>query len=447
MKRSDPFTGMRERTYLIMPLVVVALLVVAGFWAAFKYVRPEPPRTIVIATASKDSPYWKEAERYRDFLKKNEIELRQEPTSGSFENLQKLRAGTNGVQAGILQGGIANGTTEPGLRSIGRIGYEPVWIFHRGERMEQLSDLRGKRILVGPEGGGTNFLATRLLAASGVNAGNSTLIAKDLREYPAAFEKGEADVGFLVLGPGAVTIRRLLRMRNLQLMSLAQAEAIAQRFPFLESLTLKHGVLDLAENLPARDVHLVATLAALVVREDMHPALANLLTQAVVAAHDKPVIGPNGEAPVFESVGRFPITTDPEFPMSEDARRIYKSGPPFLQRYLPFHWATLIDRLAVLLLPLLGLAIPALRIGPMLYTWRVKRRLMHWYKQLKLLERGVHANPDPEVIAMKQAEIDAIEVAVNEIKIPLAFSDQLYNLRNHIDIVRRRLTALSQPLA
>ncbi|MGE0628218.1 MAG: TAXI family TRAP transporter solute-binding subunit [Hyphomicrobiaceae bacterium] len=443
MRSEKPGGGTGDLLWTGVPVLLVVAAVVAAFWAAFAFIKPQPPNAIVIATASEGSPYWKEAERYRPFLEKNGVKLEQRVTTGSFENLQLLKDPAAGVQVGILQGGISNASEAPGLRSLGRIGYEPVWIFHRGPAVDRLAGLRGKRILIGPAGGGTHFLARRLLAASGVDEKNSTLIAMELPDYVAAFREGQADAGILVLGPDAGTIKRLLEIPGIRLLDLAQAEAYAQRFPYLQALELKQGVLDLARNVPDRDTSMVATMAALVVREDMHPALSNLLTQALIAAHESPVVGPNGEAPVFEAVGQFPNSNDPEFQLSEDARRVYKSGAPFLQRFVPFGWATMIDRLTVLILPLIGVLFPAMKLGPMLYTWRTRRRLLHWYRQLKQVERGVYANPDPDVIVRKQDEIDAIERAVNDIHIPLMFTDQLYHLRNHIDVVRRRLAALA----
>jgi len=42
-------------------------------------------------------------------------------------------------------------------------------------------------------------------------------------------------------------------------------------------------------------------------------------------------------------------------------------------------------------------------------------------------------------LAETQAEIERIEEAVSHIHFPLTFSDQLYNLRSHIEIVQRKI--------
>ena len=437
-------TSQREALLVLVPFLAVLAVVALTFWIATRFVEPAPPKSFVIATASQGSPYWKIAERYQQFLARNGVKLILQETTGSFENMQLLKSAGAGVQAAILQGGITSGSDATQLQSIGRIAYEPVWIFYRGPgELNRLSDLKGRRVLVGPAGGGTNFLATRLLAASGVTAETASLVSMELPDYVDTLATGKADAGILVLGPEARTIQRLFALPDIKLMSLSQADAFSQRFPYLSRIELKQGVVDFSRNLPSVDTAMVATVAVLVVRDDLHPALANLLAQAVVAAHAEPVVGANGEAPIFQRIGDFPSSTDPEFPLSEDARRVYKSGAPFLQRFLPFWLATLLDRMAVMLLPIVGVLLPAVNFGPKLYQWQVRRRLLYWYRELKTLERGLTSTSSASLIAEKQAAVEAIEAAVNEIPIPVMFSNQHFDLRQHIDVVRRRLATLA----
>ena len=54
-------------------------------------------------------------------------------------------------------------------------------------------------------------------------------------------------------------------------------------------------------------------------------------------------------------------------------------------------------------------------------------------------------SPD-EVRALRE-RLDAIERSVSHISTPLAFSDYLYNLRSHVDLVRARLDKLAQSAA
>jgi TRAP transporter TAXI family solute receptor len=440
MKAISSRGHIRELLWSSGPAILLLALTV---WIASRFVTPAPPQTIVIAAASKESPYYRLAEQYRQFVAASGVTLDIRETSGSLENLKLITDKTSDVALAFLQGGLASAHDAPQLRSIGRLFYEPLWIFYRVDApFSRLSDLVGKRVLVGPDGSGTNQLATRLLAASGVTATSATLINMELPDYVETLESGKAEAGFLVLAPEAKTVARLFNSSRVRLMNLSQADAYSQRFPFLSRVDLKQGVYDLARNIPTVDTALVATMAALVVRDDLNSALVNLMTQAVIDVHALPALGPKGEAGVLGRVGQFPVTVDPEFPLAPDAARVYKSGPPFLQRYLPFWLATLADRMIVLLVPLLGVGLPLVRFAPMLYTWRIRRRIFRWYGELRKVEATVTPDSSTEEFDQAFARIDRIESTVDGLSIPLGFSNQVYDLREHINLVRRRLSAI-----
>ena len=234
-------------------------------------------------------------------------------------------------------------------------------------------------------------------------------------------------------------VARLLHDRRLRLMSFAQAEALSRHIPFLSHVVLPEGGIDFAANLPARDVHLVAPTANLVVRDDINPALITLLMQAATDIH--------GGAGLLRKAGEFPSGKGVDLAMSVDAERYLKSGPPFLQRHLPFWLAVLIDRMVVLLLPALAILIPVLRLTPAVYAWRIKSRIYRWYGKLKVLEIDVQSAKSAAEVRALIERLDAIEQSVSRIPTPLAYSEYLYNLRSHIDLVRSRLDkrALAAP--
>jgi TRAP-type uncharacterized transport system substrate-binding protein len=433
-------SAFREIFFIALPVLAI---VVAAFWFAAQHIAPAPPKTLIIATASKGSPYYEVAQRYRSLLAANGVNLVVRETGGSMENLKLISDPPSNVSAAFLQGGVSDNERSPDLRSIGRLFHEPVWVFYQGEApLDRLAQLIGKRVLIGPQGSATSILAKRLLAASGVTETTATLTHMELPDYVDALASGRAEAGFLVLAPEARTIRRLFATSNVHLMNFVQADAYVQRFPFLSRIELKQGVVDLARDIPAADTPMLSTMAALVVQKELHPALANLLAQAAIAVHAQPVLSASGEAPILQRAGAFPIPEDQEYPLSADALRVYKSGPPFLQRYLPFWLATLADRLIILVLPAVGILIPALRFAPSLYAWRVRRRIVSWYRELKRVEARIGPKPKDGEVAAARHEIDRIEEAVNRIPVPVGFANQLYDLRQHIDVVRRRLGAI-----
>jgi hypothetical protein len=212
-------------------------------------------------------------------------------------------------------------------------------------------------------------------------------------------------------------------------LSLGRADAYTRRFPALTKLTLPQGVFDFVNNVPAQDVTLVSSTANLLAVKDLHPALAYLLMRAATEVH--------GEAGLLRKAGDFPAPMNAEFPLSPEAQRYYKSGPPFLQRYLPFWAAVLVDRLWLTLLPVLALLIPLGRVVPAVYRWRVRSRIYRWYAKLKELELEVDDKSTPEQLNALLARLDQIERAVNRINMPLAYTDNLYAFRQNVNLVRQ----------
>ncbi|HEY5719422.1 MAG TPA: C4-dicarboxylate ABC transporter substrate-binding protein, partial [Gammaproteobacteria bacterium] len=212
-----------------------------------------------------------------------------------------------------------------------------------------------------------------------------------------------------------------------------RAEAYARLFRFLDRVLLPAGLVDLAAGIPAHDVRLLAPAATLVAGEGLHPALAVLLLQAATEVH--------GGGDAFAAPGSFPSAQGTGLPLRAEAAHYHASGPPFLQRYLPFWAATLVDRLKVMLVPLLTLLIPLFKIVPPTYRWRVRSRIYRWYRDLRTVEGRILGTPDAQTRDWAYAELARIEHEVALLNVPLSYADQLFNLRLHINFVRRELQA------
>jgi len=420
----------------------VALIVGAAFWAAYKFVKPAPPRTVVMSTGGEGGAYHAFAQRYRAILARDGVRLELRSSSGAVENLARLRDPAAGVSLAFMQGGVGSAADAPELVTLGSVYYEPLWVFYRGkETLDRLSQLKGKRIAIGPEGSGSRQLALALLEATGMAGPAGDLADLGGTAAADALAAGRVDAAFLVAGPEAASVRRLVGAPGVRLMTFSRADAYAMRLPYLHKLVLPRAAIDVGRDIPAEDVVLLAPAANLVAHESLHPALVYLVLQAAKEVH--------GGAGPFHRVGAFPNPGDSDFPLSDQAERFYKSGPPFLQRYLPFWAATLVDRMIVLLVPLFAVAIPLFRILPGLYAWRVRRKVYRWYGELKFLEGNVRSR-GPRVDASAELErLAEIEAEVSGIKVPLGFAHEVYTLREHIKLVREliRSAAGEQPPA
>jgi hypothetical protein len=211
-------------------------------------------------------------------------------------------------------------------------------------------------------------------------------------------------------------------------MHFPRADAYTALYPYLTKLTVPAGVGNMAANRPSTDVAVLAVKASLIVRDDMDPALQHLLLDAATRIH--------GGADIFAKASQFPAPEAGDVPMSEDAREFYKSGRPFLQRYLPFRFAQLAGRLLVVLIPLVGIVYPLVRFAPALYGWSMRRRVFRLYGELKRIEAALDTHADPAELLRR---LDRLEERADHLQIPLAFAQILYQMRSHIGLARARL--------
>jgi TRAP-type uncharacterized transport system substrate-binding protein len=425
------------------------------------------PGRIVMAAGS--SQYYELAESYRRDLERYGVKYEVQRAAEGFTTLKELLKEGPGINAGFIKGGLVGSlqgrlATEKAqswyakfshLWSIGRLFYEPIWVFTRGDLpVTSLRDLKDKRILTGTKESGTRRIASQLLKANGVDKTNAKLLVGTLPADAAPLFDGSADAAILIEPPDSPLIQTLLHVENIRLMDFsAEAEAYDNRFPAITKVVLRKGAVEFNPLLPSADITLLATTAALVVRADMHPALVSLLTHTVIA-NPKSGFDKAGDPVLFYRAGEFPSASDPEFQVSAESRAIYKSGElPIMLRTLvpvsaylgfPFSFTAFVSSYAgqvlLIVIPLLALIIPFTRTVPAVYVWMVRRRLFHWYNQLKALERNLDTRGAKLDVPAHQAELERIDGAVRRIRVPLYFSNELYDLRLHIDLVRQRLS-------
>jgi TRAP-type uncharacterized transport system substrate-binding protein len=420
--------GLRRRY-----IVISAVLAIAVMSWVLTYFFPAPPTSVTIATAFKGASFDFYGQRYREKFALANVKLELRATEGALENLKLLQDPSSGVQIAFVTGGVSEAEQSPGILSLGTIDHLPIWIFYASaEPIDRLSQLRGKRIAVGPVGSGTRFTAEKILARGGLISENATFVPLAGNKAAEALRDGNVDAAWIMGAPDTSAVQMLVRNPNVRLMSFPMAEAFTRMFPNLARLVLPEGVIDIAEHIPRENVNLIATTSSVLVRSDLHPEIVSLLLQTMLETHR----GPG----VFHRAGEFPSPSDPDFPVAASAIDFYKNGPSFLQRHLPLWLTVHAQRAMAVLITAIALGFPLFRYLPALYEWHIRRRLLYWYSQLKLLEASIETGPNKDLI-QRRDEIDRIEEAVSRIRFPLAFANQVYDLRGHIDIVRRRLAA------
>ena len=414
-------------------LIIVALI---GFIWALSAMDPAPPKSIRFAAGAPGGAYHAYAERYQRLLEEQGIDVELVETQGSIDNLRMLEAGEADVA--IVQGGLATSRDAELLRSAGGIFEEPFWVFVRaGHPAQSIGDLREARLSIGAEGSGTRALAQSLQQQYGgvwPEAARQSLGSTDSQ---AALFAGEIDAAAFAAAPGAAYIQALLRSEEVRLLPFQRADALARREESLSSVTLIRGVVDVGADIPAADVPLVAAIAQLTVRKDIHPAIEAVLLDTAMLIHSEPSL--------FNKGGQFPNMTNVDLPVSKQVARYYQDGPSFLRRYFPFSVANFLDRAWVLAIPLLTLAFPLVRAAPPIYRWRVRRKIYVWYKDLRELEAEGRALPKGAARLGVEKQLERLQVEVGKLEVPLSYTDDLYRLRSHIEFVKQLLVS-SEPV-
>jgi TRAP-type uncharacterized transport system substrate-binding protein len=171
----------KEQLAVLGPALIAVII---DFVVAFQWVKPAPPKRVVIATGRSDGAYYRYAQQYRERFAKVGITLEVRETS-AVENIRLLEDPKSGVDIAFVQGGTASVAKSDSLVSLASLYFEPLWVFSRtAPGPTDLRELRGRRLAVGPEGSGTRVVALTLLAANGITEATARLPPSTGMEAP-----------------------------------------------------------------------------------------------------------------------------------------------------------------------------------------------------------------------------------------------------------------------
>lgn len=424
------------RTEWIVALVAFAAL--AAIVALIFAVNPVPPTSLVMSTASSTGPDYAIGQQYQRLLEAEGFTLDLLEGQGSAMTVDRLISGE--AQVGIVSTGIITDEQAESLRSLGSLYFEPIWIFYQADQdVQYITDLRGKRIGIGPVGSGTRLTALRLLAANGITNENSTLVEPAFPEMREQMLAGELDAVFWVVSPNSTSIREFLRTESIALLDITRTQAYRSLYPYLTTVIIGEGLIDLENNIPSQSITVLAGAANLVVRDDIHPNLVRLLSRVIEEVHSP--------AGTFESAGQFPSESYVELPLHPEAKRYLREGETFFENSFPFVFASILDRFIIVFIPLIPLLYPLVRGLPPVYNMAMRRRILRWY--------GILYEIDQKVDELTTEQIDAELARLQEITLnlnksprpPLGRMGDFYNLQLHIDLVTKRLQIRRSELA
>jgi TRAP transporter TAXI family solute receptor len=411
----------------VIGLSVLAVLI------SFLLTGSPPPHKITMATGAKGGGYDDFGHKYQPRLEAMGLKVDLVNTNGSIENLLLLINGK--VDVAFVQGGtyqlVKNRDPDGKLRGLAAIYLEPLWVFYRGDKLiDSLAEFMGHSISVGPVRSGTEAVSRLVLKAHNITEETSTL--KNLSNAAAAkeLEEGKLDAVMIVGSYQDPVVQTLLRHKGIKLMSFKRDIAYNRTFPYLTPVKVAAGLLDLRDDIPQHDTVLLAPAAILVCREDLHHGVVEQILKAAQAIHQ--------QGSLLDGPKSFPTVDGLDLPVDEAAETYMRSGESFLSRVLPYWAVRLLVQLKIFVLPLVLVWVPAFKLVPALYQWRINTLLKRHYTELRDVETGLVQATTPEELRERLRDVDALRKDMERIsrKVPGLYQREVYHWRLHIALVR-----------
>jgi len=415
---------------LLVSLLILAFII-ASFYITIQFIQPVPKKEFTIATGSKNGQYYKTALIYKEILEKQKVKVNILTSKGSIDNLQLIKE--KKADVAFIQNGINYDQKETQVSTLSSIYYEPLWIFYRNEKytMDYIVELTSKKISVGQEGSGTNDLASKILSDNKIDNTNSSILNYSTEVSKEKLLKGELDAIFLVSSPDSAVIKELLENPDINLFSLKRAKAYSRKYNFLEPIKLYEGTINLYKNVPSENINLLATTALLVARDDFSEELTRLVLKSIKDIHNKKNL--------FEAENQFPNLHNITIKTNEEAQRYFDYGDTWLEKIFPYWIASNLDRLKILIIPLITLLIPLIKGTLPLYKWSVRSKIYRWYDELQALDLALEGLKIEE-LKSKLLEVEELKKEIKEeTKVPLSYMGEYYDLIMHLELIISKL--------
>ena len=419
-----------KNKFLIVSLLTF-VFIIAVFYITIQFIQPPSKKEFTIASGSINGQYYKTALLYKEILEKQKVKVNIVTSNGSIDNLKLLK--DKKVDMAFIQNGIDFDQKDVQIRSIASTFYEPLWIFYKNEKysMDYIVELTSKKISIGKEGSGSYDLGSKILSDNMIDNTNSKISNYSTQESKEKLLKGELDAIFFVSSPNSPIVKELLENPDINLFSFKRAKAYSRKYSFLESIKLYEGTINLYKNVPSENIDLLATTASLIVRDDFSEELTRLVLKSIKEIHNKKNL--------FEAENQFPNVDNITIPVSSEAQRYFTYGDTWLEKIFPYWIASNLDRLKILIIPLLTLLIPLVKGGFPLYAWSMRSKIYRWYDELQALDLSLEGL-NKEDLKNKLLEIKELEKEIRkETRVPLSYMGEYYDLIMHLELIISKL--------
>ena len=403
----------------------IILLISVLFYITSQFIQPAPKKELIIASGSTNGNYHTMALEYKKLLATEGIKVQIINTAGSVENIKLLK--NKKVDIAFIQKGVL--PKDPNLEFLANIYYEPLWIFYKNEKyqMDYIVQLYSKTIAIGQDGSGTQHLAKIILNNNGINSTNSKLLNISTKSAKEKLQKGEIGAMFVVASHKSKIIQDLLEDPNVNVFNIKRANAYSRKYTYLDVLTLYEGTIDLYKNLPDENINLLSATATLVSIKNVPDELIRIFLKKTKEIHSKRTL--------FSSNNQFPNLLNTNLLINEEAKKYLTKGDSWLEGIFPYWIASNIDRLKILLIPLLTLLFPLFKGVFPLYNWSIRSKIFKWYKKINEIDINIDSYDTLQLKENLEKLKKIQEEVCLDIKVPLSYMGEYYNLQMHIELV------------
>ena len=413
------------------------LTLIVGLVILIAFTRPLPPRDVYLAVGQQGSVFGMLGEKFVPHFADEGIRLHLVHTPGSAASLADLADKDLLPNAALMVGGIAARGKFPNLLSLGSIEYVPLWLFYRGPEFqgkELFSHFSSKRVAVGVDGSAEEIMIKKLLGLSGVSLDARENLLK-ITSYEAAQKliDGDIDAMFIMDGIDGEVVQQLLAQKDIKLANFAYAPAYVKKLPFLNTVVIPMGSLDLKTRNPTQDIQMLASSVTLLVENDMHPVIQQLF----LIAADKIS---NEVDQFFANPDFFPSYVDHAVPLSPVAKRFYDEGPPAFRDSLPLWFVNYMHRIWFLLVGTIAVIYPLWKLLPGYRHMRSMLLISESYAQIQRIEQQAAQTTSAEGLQALIDELNALDAESRSSWVSSIEISRLYSMKSALNLVRTQVT-------
>ncbi|MEO0431245.1 MAG: TAXI family TRAP transporter solute-binding subunit [Cyanobacteria bacterium J06656_5] len=284
--------------------------------------------TVQLATGGPTGEYYAFGQAIAQVVETNEPKIRVEvvESPGSNQNMDDIHS--HNVDLALVQNDTP---VQPNVRAVAQLYPE---MFHliaaKDANINTLTDLRGKRIALMPEGSGSYNLFWPLSQHYGLTQNDFQFRPMTATDAHLALQAGSVDALFRIIGLGNSSVTELLATSQFKLVPIDQIGALQLTQPYLESTVIPKGSYDGGSPIPSQDLPVVAVSALLIANVDVNPDVVKAITR-ILYEHRNELIRVNPRTANIQSPD---VSQNLGFPLHEGARAYYtQDNPSFLVTY------------------------------------------------------------------------------------------------------------------